>query len=557
MRSSLFTITAALLRAALMPRTFHFVRQLHDPERAQRKVVLQLMRCLSETHYGGLYNISHSDSYEAYREKVPIVTYDELLPWIKECKSSSAPILTRERIKMFERTSGSSGAVKYIPYTKPLLRSFSRMFLLWCHDLLTYGPQLREGRVFMSISPSCRDSEVTENGISIGTSDDTEYVQSWIGMLLKRFLVVPLSAGRIRDIELHSLVVALHLLAEEKLEIVSIWSPTFLESILRFIEENREDIAGFWQKGYVELNGERFSWPLPTSARLKQLMDGHINWSALWPHLKLISCWSSANAAASSRRLQSMFPGALLQGKGLLATEAPLTIPLLRYRGRNVPLVNEVLYEFEDQSGGVIPLWKVEEGRTYSLVISQRGGLYRYKIGDKVRINGIAEGTPCFDFVGRDRSSDLVGEKVHEDFVADVIEALRRGSGSEKILLPIAPANEAPYYVLLCEEGRDSSESLELSLDNLLRQSYHYDYARRRKQLERPLVIKCRLLGDQFIRFSIDAGVKSGDIKVPTLLADETIAWRFLQRLLGIQALPQSRSELINSLSSSSLRESA
>src|SRR5260370_15408804 len=47
-----------------------------------------------------------------------------------------------------------------------------------------------------------------------------------------------------------------------------------------------------------------------------------------WPLLDTISCWTSASAAPFARRLQSLFPGVQIPGKGLLATEGVITIPL-------------------------------------------------------------------------------------------------------------------------------------------------------------------------------------------------------------------------------------
>ncbi len=38
--------------------------------------------------------------------------------------------LTYEKVRFYETTSGSTGAKKTIPYTKSLLKSFERMFLL-------------------------------------------------------------------------------------------------------------------------------------------------------------------------------------------------------------------------------------------------------------------------------------------------------------------------------------------------------------------------------------------------------------------------------------------
>ena len=113
----------------------------------------------------------------------------------------------------------------------------------------------------------------------------------------------------------------------------------------------------------------------------------------------------------------------MVQGKGLLATEAPMTIPLIKAQGC-VPVLNEVFFEFEHQ-GNIYHLHELELGKVYSIIISQKGGLYRYRIGDRVRVTHYYLKTPCLEFLGRtETTSDLVGEKLHEDFVQDTLNQL-------------------------------------------------------------------------------------------------------------------------------------
>ena len=57
--------------------------------------------------------------------------------------------------------------------------------------------------------------------------------------------------------------------------------------------------------------------------------------------------------------------------------------------------------------------------REYDIVLTQHGGLYRYRIGDRVRVTRFYQATPCLEFVGRsDAVCDLTGEKLHERFAS-------------------------------------------------------------------------------------------------------------------------------------------
>ena len=48
---------------------------------------------------------------------------------------------------------------------------------------------------------------------------------------------------------------------------------------------------------------------------------------------------------------------------------------------------------------------ELERGRTYSVVVTTGGGLYRYRLGDLVNVVGFEAGCPLLRFVGREEAS--------------------------------------------------------------------------------------------------------------------------------------------------------
>ena len=114
-----------------------------------------------------------------------------------------------------------------------------------------------------------------------------------------------------------------------------------------------------------------------------------------------------------------------------------MTIPLIPAKG-SVPLLNEVFFEFLDESGFIYQLHELKQGKIYEMIISQKGGLYRYRIGDRVRFTHLYLNTPCLEFMGRHKEvSDLVGEKLHSEFVRDVLETLPLEGTCFKTLGPV------------------------------------------------------------------------------------------------------------------------
>jgi GH3 auxin-responsive promoter len=297
-------------------------------------------------------------------------------------------------------------------------------------------------------------------------------------------------------------------LQEETLEIISIWNPSFLKVILDYISANRS----------------RLQSQLPTD-RAKLLNQTEIPWQQVWPHLKLISCWDAAGAVDQANSLRSLFPHVLIQGKGLLATEAPLTIPLFAAPGC-VPVLDEVFFEFEDGAGKIWLLHELPIGSEYQLIISQKGGLCRYRMGDRVRVTHYYHQTPCLEFLGRSGGiSDMVGEKLNPDFVRDLLQELKLASGF-KTLVPI---KDSAHYILLLD--CESDVLIAAELEQQLCRSYHYAQARSLGQLQAAQVVARSDMAAVWAKIRMQNGARWGDVK-DEVLASQPMLLNDLSRAL-------------------------
>ncbi len=98
------------------------------------------------------------------------------------------------------------------------------------------------------------------------------------------------------------------------------------------------------------------------------------------------------------------------EGKGLWATEGVVTIPFaeqfsLSYQSH--------FYEFLLQDTvQAIPAWRLKKGDIVSPVITTGSGLTRYVIDDELEVIDFYHDVPCFRFLGRKITVDLVGEKL-------------------------------------------------------------------------------------------------------------------------------------------------
>jgi hypothetical protein len=418
-----------------------FRNALSNPAAAQRRVLDEILSANAGCEY--LRPATRDLRPECLRtahRALRTVTYDDIEPYIARICDGESNVLTSEPVTMVEKTSGSTSAAKFIPYTAMLRRQFMRALAPWMCDLYSSYPDLTEGRAFWSVSPLAHGRERTRGGLPVGFDDDRDYFDS---DALDEILALPRGVTDPRAAS-----------NDESIVFASIWNPTYLIAL-----------------------GEMH-----------------------WPNLKVISCWTHAAASLALPRLRAMVPKAIIQPKGLLATEGVISIPI----GDQHPLaITSHFFEFIDDDGGVHLAHELREGREYRVVITTGGGLYRYDLGDLVRVNGFVERTPSIEFIGRAGDVvDLCGEKLSEPFVRSALEAC----GVDASVAFLAPRDD--HYALFID-GEANADAL----DAALRANPHYDYCRASGQLGGIDVIPIR--GEAFLRAF---GGKIGDVKPRALL---------------------------------------
>ena len=386
--------------------------------------------------------------------------------------------LTLEPVKFFETTSGSTGSKKEIPYTKSLLKSYQNMFLLWAHDLIFHsGIDFQSGKFFMSISP--RIGEIN--------SDDRKYLSSGMNLLLNPFLASDPNNHHSGSSEEFFFKVSRDLLKNRDLEIFSIWSPTYLLSLLEFMENHQRELE----------------------------LESTV-WEEVWPNLKLISCWTNAQAKKPAALLKNLFPNTTIQSKGLLLTEAPVTIPWFE-AGGHIPLLTETYLEFL-KGDSILSLDQLKEGEKYVVLTSQFNGYLRYNTQDEILITGFYKKVPVIEFLGRTGNySDLAGEKLSEPLLIELFSDVK----NDFLLVPDQTA-ALPSYKLF-------TDNQDVNWEERLRAIYHYDLARKLNQLKHLQVVQVNDIGRLYREFCQRQGMNLGDIKEKFLLSNPQQAKGFLE----------------------------
>ncbi len=365
-------------------------------------------------------------------------------------------------------TSGTTGATKWVPYTKSLLGEFQAGIAPWVVDLYSHHPSMLAGKSYWAISPVASDGEAF--------SDDTAYLGR-SGWLARLALAVPPCVRKIRDMETWRSETVRHLMDCRDLTFISVWHPSFLTLLL----------------------------------------EGVSNPARLWPRLRVISCWGDSPA------LREMFPQAEIQSKGLIATEAFVSLPLCGQSGAALA-VRSHFFEFMDEDGGMHLAHELLSGRTYTVVVTTGGGLRRYRLHDGVRVVGHMHACPRFVFTGKQNNvSDHFGEKVSESHIRDAL------AGVQADFVMVACEGRA-YTVYVEGEILGIAEKVEAHLLT----NVHYRYCRELGQLRAVRAVKVPPgAQQQYLKACRANGQRLGDIK-PVVLHRES-GWH---QVFGVRSFP-------------------
>jgi phenylacetate-coenzyme A ligase PaaK-like adenylate-forming protein len=470
-----------------------------------------LLNCLSkneQSEYGLKYCFNTTNSIQSYQNNVPLTTYEDIEPYIAKIYKGLKDILFLGEPVAFELTGGSTGGEKLIPYTKESFADFQRAILPWFISAIqNYGLSGKD--IYLAISPALRRKEKSEGGIRIGVNDE-EYLGGILSNLSESSLI-PSWVGDLEDISTWQLCTLYWLIRSKELELISVWSPTFLLMLLDTLDERENDLIILLENG-DEIDGHTLKADKEALLRLTEYIAKK-NTALLWPNIKLISCWGDASSKPFFEALKKRFSHVNFQAKGLISTESVVTVP--DENGNPTLAINSAFYEFLQADGKILLADELCANESYEVIITTNGGLYRYRSGDIVLCDSCNKEKVILTFQGRSGIfSDLVGEKLTESFVSHSLKDI----DAPAIL---SPSSSVGYQLLI---EKDLSQDTAIICDQVEKNLYknpQYKYARKIGQLEKLKIFQVQGLSKFYLEYMAKKGSRMGDIKIPSLCTDK------------------------------------
>ncbi len=468
------TLANTLWLASNLPAWRAFRSALSDPATAQQHVLNEIVRRNAATDFGRHHRFDAIDSIASFQRQVPIRDYEDFVPWIDRIRAGESRVLTTEPVTRLATTSGSTSARKLIPYTQTLQTQFNRAIGPWIVDLMRQHPRIVAGRAYWSISPLAK-IELEPSKVPIGFEEDSEYLGGIRRRLIDAVMAVPASVRHAPTIDGWRAQTIAALRRSRDLRLVSIWHPSFLSILLDEMNDDPRQI---------------------------------------WPDLRVISCWADGHARGAASELARRMPGVAIQPKGIIATEGMISIPF----EQAWPIaIRSHFFEFLRDDGAIALAHELDVGGEYEVVISTAGGFCRYRLADRIRVEGRLRQTPSIRLVMRAGAvSDRFGEKLSEGFVASVIEQLQGELSTDWRFALLAP--ESDRYVLYVEGDLDTCALGRL--EDLLLSNPQYAHCRQLGQLKHVGAFRVRGSGaNVFLERMRDTGRRLGDIKPQALSA--------------------------------------
>lgn len=496
------------------------------------------------------------DIEQSFRERVPLRDYASHAEAIQAIAQGEADVLFAGRPSMFVATSGTSSDPKLLPTTALQQNSALEHIALITPALRwEVAPQLRLNQRSVNLMLASDPASAMPGGVPLGMSS--------AGGLRKVLRAAPFiwtSPAAVFELRQHSTALYLHALfglRDRGAGCIEAIFGTHILSWISMVIDRRDDLVADLRRGRI--NAE-----LPLPAAVRETLEAQLSPAPeradevaaafaageegllprLWPELRVLSTVVSGAFAVSLPRLRLLAgPDIKICASSFGATECMVGVNMWPDQPDRYALaVGSGYFELlpaqqvHDDRPQAVAISDVTIGESYELVVTSFAGLYRYRLGDIVRVCDVVAGTPVFEFAYRlGDVLDLVGEKTTEEHTREVVaEVARQGLGRPSAIsnyTVVADCNQTGLryrvYIELVDAGAVQVGSAELAaLFDATLQVVNPSYrtlARvngRLAQAEVRLVAPGTFATLEDRRYQTADGVSRNQVKVPRVLKD-------------------------------------
>ncbi len=484
----------------------------------QEAVLLSKIRRNAQSDFGRDYHFERIRSAGDFARQVPILRYEDHQPYIQRVASGEIGAMfgRGQRVRMFALTSGTTDEPKHIPVTDYFLREYRRGWNAFgIKALLDHPEAFLRGIVQVT---SRMDESRSPVGIPCGAI--TGLMARTQKRLVRKYYVTPQCIAEIDDpAAKYYTIMRLALPADVAFAVTA--NPATQLKLARTADAQREQLVRdihdgtLWQDLPVPDPVRRALRPrlLPDHAcagRLEALAAKH---GKLLPkhywNLAFLANWTGGTMGLYLQDFPHYFGDLPVRDIGLLASEGRVSVPIEDGTPAGILEVSSHFFEFvppdriEETAPPAFRCHQVEVGQEYSVLLTTSSGLYRYDLGDLVRVVGFVGQAPVIEFLNKgEHVCSLAGEKLTEHQVIRAMEQAGRRAGTNLTNFVLSPRwDNPPYYLLHVEPASAGDQAFSDELARELEQqlsAINIEYASRRRS-SRLAPVRLNLLPPGFL----------------------------------------------------------
>lgn len=387
------------------------------PADVQNELLLKLVDMAAFTEFGTKYRFDEIETYRQFAERVPISAYEDLAPMIQRCREGEQNVFWPTPIKWFAKSSGTTNAKsKFIPVSQEALDD--------CH--------YKSGKDLLSLYLNNNEDSKLFTGKSLRLGGSKELYKE------KGSYFGDLSAILIDNLPKWAEYSST---PSNRVSLMSQWEEKLRAIIAESTQENVTSLAGVP------------SWMLVLLTELlKETKTDHL--FEVWENLE-VYFHGGVSFTPYRTQYEKLLPRPQFKYYEIYnASEGFFAIQDRNYHSDLLLMLDYgIFYEFipmtewGKEHPKVLPIWEVELGVNYAMVISTNAGLWRYTVGDTVRFTSLSP----FRIKITGRTKHYINAFGEELIVENAEQALR--TACEQTGASLIDYTAAPVYMSDKEKG--------------------------------------------------------------------------------------------------------
>lgn len=517
--------------------------------KVNRDLLFNILTKNKNTEYGKTHKFNSIKTVDDYKKNVPLNDYNNFKKYIMRELKGENNILTKEEVEYFGHSSGTTGSQKILPITKSSRKTMIKLNGVLCQKFVydcfkndwTYG----KGVMLVDLNPGCNLKG--KKNITSASSGGMSKIKSIVDYVWT-------SPSCVMELEDKDAAFYLHVLFALKEKNLMYIGGMFISSILdffRFIEKNSlklitdlklgeiNETINIDNKNRLILNKQLGDCSERSLELEREFNKGFNNIAKrIWPNILYIGSVTGANFSNYNDIVNKYTGNLPICSIAYAATEGFIGVNPYSDKVEYIVIPGTCFYEFihkddiDKKNPKTYLINELKINNDYEIVLTNFNGLYRYRLGDVVRVCGYYNKSPKIIFLYRkNQLLNMVSEKTTENHVTSALQKIVKEFNFNLVDYTTYADNSITpgrYIIYIEIENYYSKEGLfmlESKLDlELQNANLAYKRFRQRNRL-RKLKVKLLKRGtfSKYKKYLLDKSDSANQIKIPRVLYDKRI----------------------------------